>query len=70
MTEAAGKEIDPGACPLCGRDNACGSVARGRPGTCWCSAEKFPPALLDRLPEGARNKACICQACLDAFSTP
>jgi len=33
---------------------------------CWCFHEYFPPALLARVPPAARNRACICPACLKA----
>ncbi|WP_372630352.1 cysteine-rich CWC family protein [Cohnella sp.] len=63
-----GKTIDPGRCPLCGRGNGCGSVANAPSGSCWCVGEKFPPTLFDLLPEGTRNKACICQSCIKAYT--
>jgi hypothetical protein len=60
--------IDPARCPLCGAPNLCACEA-GRasgqpqpPG--WCAQAHFPPQLLERLPEAARGKACICAACV------
>lgn len=55
-------------CPLCGRPNHC-AMAQPQPaaqGPCWCTREQFGAALLARVPEASRNKACICQACVQA----
>jgi hypothetical protein len=30
---------------------------------CWCTRVHFSAALLQSLPEAAKGKACICQAC-------
>jgi hypothetical protein len=30
---------------------------------CWCTEVDFDAALLDRVPEPARRRACICPAC-------
>jgi hypothetical protein len=57
-------------CPLCGNNNACMNTSVVNPKqACWCAnpALKFPKALLDKLPEEARGKACICQACVEAY---
>jgi len=35
---------------------------------CWCTQESFAPALLEKVPEALRDKACICQACVRAFA--
>jgi hypothetical protein len=48
-------------CPLCGSDNACGLVAGA--GSCWCFTASIPVAALDRVPEAARDRRCICAAC-------
>ncbi|MGV0985801.1 MAG: cysteine-rich CWC family protein [Limnohabitans sp.] len=38
---------------------------------CWCTREQFSAALLQQVPETARGKACICQACVQkAAQTP
>jgi hypothetical protein len=53
-------------CPLCGEENACALAAGGsRP--CWCAAETFPDALLERVPAGEGQGSCICRRCLEAF---
>ncbi len=57
-------EVDPCRCPLCGGANACG-VESTRP--CWCAGECFPAGLLARVPAQARNRACICKACVEAY---
>lgn len=68
--------IDACLCPLCGRPNQCAMAqatsgqAAGQPAgqqaPCWCTREEFGAALLERVPEAARDKACICQACVQA----
>jgi hypothetical protein len=32
-------------------------------GACWCVNATFTQDLLQRVPEEARNKACVCAAC-------
>lgn len=57
-------------CPLCGKNNACSNAAvTNNKQACWCANPelKFPKALLNKLPEEARGKACICQACVEAY---
>ena len=58
---------DPTRCPLCGQPNACAMEverATGQPQPpCWCTQATFAPALLARVPEDARRRACICAAC-------
>lgn len=31
--------------------------------SCWCQELTIDPRALDRIPEAARDKACICAAC-------
>ncbi|MFM9990340.1 MAG: cysteine-rich CWC family protein [Burkholderiaceae bacterium] len=33
------------------------------PEACWCMTASLSPQLLDRVPEEAQNKACICSKC-------
>lgn len=33
-------------------------------GTCWCVTAQISPALIAQIPSEARNKACICAACV------
>ncbi len=33
-------------------------------GPCWCTLVIFSADLLKQVPEAARNKACICAACV------
>ena len=62
--------LDPMVCPLCGGPNGCAMEqerASGQPQRpCWCTQASFTPALLARLPEDARRRACICAACARA----
>jgi len=60
--------IDPSCCPLCGQPNECQlctvSIYKG---PCWCAHEEMPAALLARVPETLRNRACICRACVEQY---
>jgi hypothetical protein len=56
----------PSVCPLCGQPNQCAMAQRegdSAPVPCWCTNVVFTAELLQRIPEAARNKACVCQAC-------
>jgi cysteine-rich CWC protein len=54
-------DVDPHRCPLCGGTNDC-AVAHGR-GNCWCFTRPIPDAVLERIPEQARERACVCTSC-------
>ncbi len=59
--------LDPCLCPLCGQANRCAmeaSAGQASPEPCWCTREQFSAVLLKQVPESARGKACICQACV------
>jgi len=58
--------LDPKRCPLCGDANEC-QLCSPAVGSCWCAAEEFPAALLERVPPELRNRACICRRCVQAF---
>jgi len=57
-------------CPLCGQPNQCAMEVELATGIqqppCWCTQVQFTPELLGRIPEAARDKACICAACVQA----
>lgn len=54
-------------CPLCGRENECQfATTSAYKGKCWCASENFAPGLLARIPEEARNIACVCRRCVVA----
>lgn len=36
-------------------------------GRCWCFRVEIPAALLARVPEAWRNRACICRQCVEDF---
>ena len=60
------KSCDPGRCPLCGQPNGCRLCTPGRyQGPCWCETAIMPAGLLARVPEPLRNRACICQSCVE-----
>ena len=56
---------DPTGCPLCGGPNNC-AMAAGGAGPCWCATATIPSETLARIPDEARNRACICPRCASA----
>jgi len=62
--------IDPCRCPLCGQPNACAMASTqdgaAMSGPCWCTMVSFSAELLSQVPEAARQRACICAACVAA----
>ncbi|PUE51917.1 cysteine-rich CWC family protein [Limnohabitans parvus] len=66
--------LDPCRCPLCGQPNACAmampQACDAASGPCWCTRVQFSADLLKQVPEAARNKACICAACVAASEQP
>lgn len=58
---------DPSLCPICGRPNLCPHAMSSGEATpsCWCASLNIPQELLDRIPEAARRKACVCRNCID-----
>ncbi|MFM7025098.1 MAG: cysteine-rich CWC family protein [Limnohabitans sp.] len=64
---------DPCRCPLCGGPNHCAMEqvqASHAQAPCWCTRAQFSAQLLQQVPEPARGKACICQACVQASQAP
>jgi prepilin-type N-terminal cleavage/methylation domain-containing protein/prepilin-type processing-associated H-X9-DG protein len=60
--------FNPAACPLCGGGNACQLCSPAiYKGQCWCTHEEIAAELLARVPENFRNRACICQKCIEKF---
>jgi prepilin-type processing-associated H-X9-DG protein/prepilin-type N-terminal cleavage/methylation domain-containing protein len=60
--------FNPGQCPLCGTANGCQlCTADAHKGPCWCARVEMPDALLARVPENFRNRACICRDCVENF---
>jgi hypothetical protein len=57
--------LEPARCPLCGRPNRCALAADPNATECWCDSKVFPRNLLERIPEDALNRVCICQKCLE-----
>jgi hypothetical protein len=60
--------VDPRRCPLCQGDNACG-IAQGKD-SCWCMTRVIAKDALERVPEAARERACVCEACGASFTEP
>ncbi len=60
--------INPSLCPLCSGPNVCRLCAPvGGKDLCWCVDVAMPEALLARVPENSRHRACICRSCADNF---
>jgi prepilin-type N-terminal cleavage/methylation domain-containing protein/prepilin-type processing-associated H-X9-DG protein len=60
---------NPNFCPLCGGANNCQLCSpAAHKGSCWCARVEISHALLARVPENFRNRACICQNCVEKFS--
>jgi prepilin-type N-terminal cleavage/methylation domain-containing protein/prepilin-type processing-associated H-X9-DG protein len=60
--------VDAGRCPLCGHPNHCQMLhAPAEKGGCWCARVEVPHELLARVPVELRNRACICQDCIESF---
>lgn len=59
---------NPSLCPLCGGSNDC-QLCSDAPvkGPCWCANVEIPDALLARVPENLRHRACICRRCVETF---
>jgi hypothetical protein len=53
--------VDNRRCPLCGNANQCG-MATGQE-KCWCFTAIISGEVLARVPEQARDLACICEKC-------
>ncbi len=59
---------NPNQCPLCREANACQLCSPATyKGSCWCARVEMPEALLARVPENLRNRACICRNCVEKF---
>ncbi len=62
------KLFNPAECPLCGVANECQLCSPAAyKGQCWCACEEISTELLARVPENFRNRACICQPCVEKF---
>jgi prepilin-type N-terminal cleavage/methylation domain-containing protein/prepilin-type processing-associated H-X9-DG protein len=60
--------FNPAHCPLCGAANDCQLCSLDtHKGPCWCVHVEMPDALLARVPENLRNRACICKNCFENF---
>ena len=54
-------ELRTDRCPICGGPNECG-LAAGK-SECWCAGIEISKKALERVPEEARRKACLCRNC-------
>ena len=54
-------ELRPDRCPICGGPNDCG-MAAGK-SECWCASVKTSAEPLEKVPEGAQGKVCVCRKC-------
>ncbi len=59
---------NPAECPLCGGANECQLCSPAAyKGKCWCVEVEIPAELSARVPDHARNRACICRSCVEKF---
>ncbi|HVZ32423.1 MAG TPA: cysteine-rich CWC family protein [Polyangiaceae bacterium] len=56
-------DLDPSRCPLCGGPNGCAMAGGGDGAACWCMSVEIPDAVHARIPEAARDTACVCAKC-------
>lgn len=71
LTEAPHEQrpsIDPERCPLCAAPNECG-LQKGHV-KCWCYGVNVSEAALARVPEDARDRACLCRPCATGKTNP
>ncbi|MFC1996399.1 cysteine-rich CWC family protein [Chloroflexota bacterium] len=61
------KALDTAICPLCGEPNHCAMAADANTSGCWCESIIFPEELLEKIPENAVRKTCVCQKCLAEY---
>lgn len=55
------------ACPICGGPNGCAASACGSfEVDCWCAAVRIDEAVLARVPEALRGRACVCRRCIQS----
>jgi len=60
--------VNPARCPFCGEVNECQLCATNLfQGPCWCFGVQMPAALLARVPEEFRHRACVCRHCVERF---
>ena len=61
--------IDPTRCPICHEPNLCAmekaKALDTKPERCWCMDANFTPVVMDKVPEAAKGKACICAKCAE-----
>lgn len=58
-------DLRPDQCPVCGGPNDCG-MAAGK-SACWCETVKISREALERVPEEAKGKVCVCRKCGEAI---
>lgn len=67
MQKSTGKKLDAAICPLCGEPNQCAMAADPNAAECWCEGVDFPVELLEKAPENAVRRTCVCQKCLSNY---
>ena len=61
MPDPAAASSSQCTCPLCGGPNGCGLAAGDATG--WGLTASIPAAALERVPDEAKDRTCICAAC-------
>ena len=61
--------LDPAICPICGQPNGCRlAAAIPAPEPCWCTKIQISEKVLRRVPEAAKDRACVCRPCVEKYS--
>lgn len=60
--------MEKAICPICHEPNGCHRENGLDPDTCWCNTLIIDPKVFELVPPEALGKACICPACLAAYS--
>ncbi|WP_022943048.1 cysteine-rich CWC family protein [Psychromonas hadalis] len=55
--------MNSNSCPFCASQNHCAVDSKG----CWCQSKRIPRALISLLPAHAKNRECICSACIERY---
>jgi hypothetical protein len=59
------KDFDLSRCAICGEPNQCAVATDPDATECWCESAIFPHNLLERVPQEAVGRVCVCQRCIE-----
>jgi hypothetical protein len=58
--------VDTKTCPICGGNSEGAMVKDATAAECWCYTAEINDEAMQRVPEDARGKVCICARCAAA----